>query len=128
MPNYMKLIAIGHLAADPETKQVGDSQVANFRIGVSERFKGRDGQQQERTEWLNCVAWGGLAKVAGEYLRKGAPVMIEGKLVTRSYDKDGEKRYVTDVRLDNLQLLGGKAVVQGAVAPSGAADDESLHF
>ena len=81
--------------------------MATFSIATSERFKGRDGQQQERTEWHNIVAWRGLAEICGKYLHKGRQVYIEGKIQTRSYDdRDGNKRYITEIVADNMQMLG----------------------
>lgn len=116
MPNLNKVMIIGHLGRDPEARQAGDSTVANFTVAVTDRYKSRDGQQQERTEWVNVVCWRRLAEIAQQYLRKGSPVYIEGRLQTRKWqDKDGNDRYTTEVVADNFQMLGGK---QSAQAPA----------
>jgi len=135
-----KVQIIGNLGRDPEIRQAGDSPVADFSVAVTEKFKGRDGQQQERTEWVNVVAWRRLAEVARDYLRKGSQVYVEGKLSTRSWqDKTtGQKRYQTEVVADNIQMLGSKggSSSQGGyerreTAPSydsGANYDDNLPF
>jgi len=105
-----KVILVGNVGKDPEVRHFeNDGAVANFTIATTERgFTTRNGQEiPERTEWHNVVVWRGLAKVVESYVKKGTQVYIEGKLRTRSYDdKDGNKRYVTEVVADNLQLLG----------------------
>lgn len=105
-----KVMVIGNLGRDPEIRQAGDAPVADFSVAVSEKFKGRDGSTQEKTEWVNVVCWRRLAEVARDYLRKGSTVYVEGKLSTRSWtDKtSGQKRYVTEVVADNFQMLGGR--------------------
>lgn len=103
-----KVILVGNLGKDPELRYTpsGDA-VATFSIATSERFKGRDGQQQERTEWHNIVAWRGLGETCGKYLHKGRQVYIEGKIQTRSYDdRDGNKRYITEIVAQTVQFLG----------------------
>jgi len=103
-----KVILVGNLGKDPELRYTpsGDA-VATFSIATSERFKGRDGQQQERTEWHNIVVWRGLAETCGKYLHKGRQVYIEGKIQTRSYDdRDGNKRYITEIVAQTVQFLG----------------------
>ena len=108
-----KVILIGNVGRDPEVRYFeNDRAVANFTLATTERgFTTSSGQQvPERTEWHNIVIWGGLAKVAESYIKKGTQLYIEGKLRTRSWDdKDGIKRYTTEVYVDNLQLLGRKA-------------------
>ena len=115
MASLNKVMLLGNLGRDPETRQAGDSAVSNFSIAVTERFKGRDGQQQERTEWVNIVCWRRLAEIARDYLRKGSQVYVEGKLQTRKWqDKSGADRYTTEVVADNIQMLGGRRDDQGA--------------
>jgi len=108
-----KVILVGNVGKDPEVRYFeNDRAVANFPIATTERgFKTASGQEvPERTEWHNVVIWGGLAKVAENYVRKGTQIYVEGKLRTRSWDdKDGNKRYTTEVYVDNLQLLGRKS-------------------
>jgi single-strand DNA-binding protein len=108
MASLNKIQIIGNLGRDPETRQVGETTVCNFVVAVTERFKGRDGQQQERTEWVQVQAWGRLGEIAQQFLTKGSPVYVEGKLQTRTWEKDGEKRHATEVRAENLQMLGGR--------------------
>lgn len=105
-----RVILIGNLGKDPELRYTpsGDA-VANFSMATSERYKDRSGEQQERTEWHNIVAWRNLAEICGKYLQKGKQVYIEGKIQTRSYDdRDGVKRYITEVIADQMQMLGSK--------------------
>lgn len=106
-----KVMVIGNLGRDPETRQAGDSKVSNFSIAVTERYKGRDDTMQEKTEWVNIVFWGRQAEICEQYLRKGSPVYVEGKLETRSWDdkNSGEKKYRTEVRGLVLQMLGSKS-------------------
>ncbi|NLC71713.1 MAG: single-stranded DNA-binding protein [Desulfuromonadaceae bacterium] len=103
-----KVILIGNLGKDPDLRYTtSGTAVANFTVATSERFKDRNGDQQERTEWHNIVAWRGLAEVCGKYLKKGKQVYIEGKIQSRSYDdRDGNKRYITEIVADQMQMLG----------------------
>ncbi|WP_066632801.1 single-stranded DNA-binding protein [Labilibacter marinus] len=108
-----KVILVGNVGKDPEIRYFeNDRAVANFTIATTERgFTTSSGQQiPEKTEWHNIVVWGGLAKVVESYVKKGTQIYIEGKLRTRSWDdKEGTKRYTTEVYVDNLQLLGRKS-------------------
>ncbi len=105
-----KVILVGHLGADPELRYTPQgSPVANLRIATSESWKNKDGQKEERTEWHRVVAWSKLAELAGQYLTKGRQVYIEGRLQTRSWDdKDGNKRYSTEIVAQNIQFLGAR--------------------
>ncbi len=108
MASINKVILIGNLGQDPELKylQSGDA-VCNFSIATTESWKDRDGNQQDRTEWHNIVAYKRLAEICGEYLKKGKPVYIEGKIRTRSWeDQNGVKRYTTEIIVDQMQMLG----------------------
>lgn len=98
---------IGNLGADPEIRQIqtGDS-VANFRIAVTKKWKGNDGQSNEKTEWVTIVAWKRLAEICGQYLRKGSKVYVSGELQTRKWqDKDGNYRFTTEIVASNIQFL-----------------------
>ena len=108
MASVNKFIGLGTLGRAREVRysQGGDA-VANFSIACTERWKDKSGEKQEKTEWVRCVAFGRTGEVAGEYLRKGNPVYVEGRLQTRQYEKDGQKHYSTEVVVDKLQLLGG---------------------
>src|ERR1700757_1254059 len=102
---------IGNLGKDPEVKYTPQgTPVAKLTIATNERFKGKDGQWQDRTEWHNVVLWQRLAEIAGEYLKKGGKVYIEGRLQTRSWDdkQTGQKKYMTEVVANDLVLLGGR--------------------
>lgn len=102
---------IGNLGADPEIRYTpSGSAVANFNIATTDYFVDKEGQKQERTEWHRIVVWGKQAEHCGEYLGKGRSVYIEGKLQTRSWeDKDGQKRYTTEVVAQLVQFLGSKS-------------------
>lgn len=99
---------IGNLCADPEVRAVGESKVANFRIACNESWKDKNGQKQERVEYITIVAWRQLADIADKYLRKGSKIHVEGKLQTRSWEKDGEKRYSTEIACDSFMMLDGR--------------------
>ena len=102
---------VGRLGRDPELRTFASGdQVVNFSIAVSESWKDREtGEKKERTEWINLVASGGLAKVVGDYARKGSQVTVTGKLRNRKWtDKDGQERYSTEIRVDHFQLTGGR--------------------
>ncbi len=103
-----KVILVGNLGKDPELRYTASgTAVCTFSLATSERFKDRDGQQQEKTEWHNIVAWRQLAEICGKFLVKGKQVYIEGKIQTRSYDdRDGNKRYITEIVADQMQMLG----------------------
>ncbi len=115
-----KVQLIGNLGKDPELKYTPSGvAVATFSIATSESWKDQEGNQQEKTEWHNIVAWRKLAEICGEYLKKGKKVYIEGKLQTRNYEKDGIKRYVTEIVADQLIMLdGGGGTGKGASASS----------
>ena len=106
-----KVILIGNLGADPETRSMPSGMtVTNVRIATSESWKDKaTGAQQERTEWHNVAFFGRLAEIAAEYLRKGSQVFVEGRLRTRKWqDKQGNDRYTTEIVADNMQMLGGR--------------------
>ena len=108
MASVNKVILLGNLGADPEVRYTNTgTAVANFRIATNERWNDKNGATQERTEWHNIVAWGKLAEICGKYLKKGRSVYVEGRLQTRSWDdKDGQKRYSTEIISDRIELLG----------------------
>lgn len=110
MASVNKVILIGNLGADPETRYLpsGDA-VTNIRIATTETWKDKSGEKQEHTEWHRIAFFGRLAEIAGEYLKKGSPVYVEGRLQTRKWqDKDGQERFTTEIRADRMQLLGGR--------------------
>ncbi len=105
-----RVMLIGNLGKDPEVRFTpGGQAVARFSLATSEVFNDREGQRQERTEWHNIVVWGKQAETCGQYLAKGRQVFIEGSIRSRSYDdKDGNKRYITEVNAQRVQFLGGR--------------------
>lgn len=109
MAGVNKVILVGNLGADPETRTIeSGAKVANFSIATTERYKDKNGNAVDKTEWHNIVMWRGLADIAEKYLKKGSQVFIEGKLRTRSWDdQNGNKRYTTEVLADNMTMLGG---------------------
>ncbi|HEY7887000.1 MAG TPA: single-stranded DNA-binding protein [Steroidobacteraceae bacterium] len=118
-----KVILIGHLGADPETRAMpSGSSVANLRIATTESWRDKQsGEQQERTEWHRVALFGRLAEIASEYLKKGSQVYIEGSLRTRKWqDKQGNERYSTEIVGNEMQMLGGRGGGAGA-AQAGAA-------
>jgi len=119
-----KVILIGHLGADPETRAMpSGTTVANIRMATTESFKDKSGEWQERTEWHNVVLFGRMGEVAGEYLRKGSQVYVEGRLRTRKWqDKQGNDRYSTEVVANDMQMLGGRG--GGAAGREGAEGRE----
>jgi single-strand DNA-binding protein len=121
-----KVILIGNLGKDPELRYTpGGAAVVNFPIATNERWKDKEGNQQERTEWHNIVLWGRLAEIANDYLKKGSSVYIEGRLQTRNWeDRDGNKRYTTEIVGNQMQMLGrGEAGGGGRVAETKAGED-----
>lgn len=105
-----KVIAIGNLGHDPETRYVpSGAAVTTFSIACSESWIDKQtGEKKERTEWINCEVWGKMAEACATYLKKGSQCFVEGKLQTDSWDDNGTTKYRTKVRLDNVQFLGGK--------------------
>jgi single-strand DNA-binding protein len=110
MASVNKVILIGNLGRDPETRYTtGGDAVTNLNIATSETWKDKAGEKQEKTEWHRVVLFGRQAEIAGEYLKKGRSVYIEGRLQTKKYtDKDGVEKYSTEIVGDRMQLLGSK--------------------
>ncbi|HHJ11047.1 MAG TPA: single-stranded DNA-binding protein [Bacteroidetes bacterium] len=119
-----KVILIGNVGKDPEVRYLeGNVPVAHFPLATSETYRNRDGEKVTQTEWHNIVVWRGLAKVVEDYVKKGQALYIEGKIRSRSYeDKNGNKRYITEIVADNLQMLGRRGDSEAA-AP--AADEST---
>lgn len=122
-----KVILIGNLGADPEIRYTqSGTPVVNFTIATTERWKDKEGQQQEQTEWHRIVAWRRLAEICGEYLSKGSRVYIEGKLQTRKWqDQSGNDRYTTEVIANEMKMLTprGAGTGEGAGANDGGYGD-----
>ncbi len=118
MSGINKVILVGHLGKDPEVRHLdGGVTVASFPLATSETYN-KDGKRIEQTEWHNIVMWRGLAEVASKYLQKGKLVYIEGKLRTRSFeDKEGHKKYTTEIVAENFTMLGRKSDFEGSTTP-----------
>ena len=104
-----KVILVGHLGADPDMRYTPSGQgVCELRLATSESWNDKNGQRQERTEWHRIVVWGKRAEVCSKYLSKGRQVFVEGRIQTRNYDdKDGNKRYITEIIARDVRFLGG---------------------
>ena len=116
-----KVILVGNLGADPETRYTpSGTAITTIRIATSESWKDKQtGEAQERTEWHRVKFFGRLAEIAGEYLKKGGQVYVEGKLRTEEYEKDGIKRWSTDIIADEMQMLGSRGGAMGEGASGG---------
>src|SRR5258708_2559601 len=132
MGSVNKVMWLGDLGADPELKYTPTSRpLCNLRIATTEVYKDKGGQRQEKTEWHRVTVWGDQAENCSKYLSKGRSVYVEGRLQTRTYDKDGQKHYATDVVADRVVFLaggggagaegGGRRPTGGAGAPAGGA-------
>jgi len=102
MSNLNKCMFMGNLGKDAEVRQAGESKVASFSLAVSEKYK-----DTEKTEWVNCVAWGKLADIAEKYFKKGTKLYVEGKMQTRSWDSENGKQYRTEFVIFSFQFIGG---------------------
>ncbi len=122
-----KVILLGNVGKDPEVKYFdNDVAVASFSLATSETYKDKSGQKQTKTEWHNITAWRGLAKLAENYIKKGTQLYIEGKITTRSWDdKDGNKRYTTEIVANSIQMLGKKDSASTATAAPTPSVDEA---
>lgn len=124
MASINKVILIGNLGRDPEVRYMpsGDA-VANITIATTETWKDKAGEKQEQTEWHRVAMFGKTAEIAGEYLKKGSQVYIEGRLETRKWtDKEGQERFTTEIKADRMQMLGSRS---GGSERMSAPDDES---
>lgn len=126
-----KVILIGNLGKDPEVKYTPQgTPVAKFSLATNDRYKDKDGNWQDRTEWHNITAWARTAEIAGQYLKKGNKVYIEGSLRTHSWDdkQSGQKKYMTEINVNDLVLLGGRGEGGGDSAGSSRSASSSNHF
>lgn len=127
-----RVTLLGNLGKDPEVKYTPQgTAVAKLTLATEDRTKGKDGQWTEKTEWHNVVLWSRLAEIAGEYLKKGGKVYIEGRLQTRSWDdkQSGQKKYMTEVVASELVLLGGDVrKTDNRPQPATVPDDEQIPF
>jgi single-strand DNA-binding protein len=116
MASLNKVMLIGNLGKDPEMRYLPSGEaIANFSVATTDKFKDKNGDMQEATEWHRISFFGRTAEVCGQYLKKGSPVYIEGSIRTRKYTgKDGTEKYATEIRGDRMQMLGGRS---GGTAP-----------
>jgi len=103
MPNYNKVILIGHLGSDPESKQVGDKTVVNFSLATNRKVKG-----EKITDWHKVDVWGQPAEFAKTYFKKGDAVLVEGQVIYRSWEQDGQKKYMTEIQADRVAGISTK--------------------
>ena len=125
MSGVNRVIIIGRLCRDPESRQANGKAVCNFSMATNETWRDTEGEKQERVEYHRIVIWGKLAEVAAKYLTKGSQVYIEGRLQTREWtDKDGQKRYTTEIIANNMTMLDGKG--DNSEKPNNPGIPESL--
>jgi single-strand DNA-binding protein len=119
MASVNKVILVGNLGKDPETRYMTSGEaVTNIRLATTDTWKDKAGEKQERTEWHSIVFYGRQAEIAGEYLKKGRQIYVEGRLQTRKWqDKEGQDRYTTEIVADRMQMLGNRE--GGGGAPMG---------
>jgi len=124
MPALNRVELIGYLGRDPETRFTpSGSKVANFSLAVTSRWRGAEGEAKERTNWFNIEAWGRLGEICQEYLHKGSLVYLEGRLQTEQYEHEGEKRYITKVVAQQLQMLDRKQEEEEPQAVAGEEEE-----
>lgn len=108
MASLNKVMLMGHLGADPETRDANGTLIANLSLATSRKYKDRNGQQVEETEWHRVVLFGRTAEIAQEWLKKGSCIFVEGRLRTRQYeDRQGQKRFTTEIVGENMQFVNG---------------------
>ena len=135
MAGINKVILVGNLGRDPEVRYTpSGTAVANFTLATTESWTDRDGAKQSHTEWHRIVAWRRLGEICGEYLSKGRQVYVEGKLQTRSWEKDGVTRYTTEIVAGDVQFLGGRDFNESGPPPqtsspkNSAPEDDDIPF
>ena len=128
MAGVNKAILVGNLGRDPELRRTqSGSSVASFSLATTERWSDKSGERKDRTEWHNIVAWGKLADLANQYLKKGRSVYIEGRITNRSWDdKDGNKRYKTEIVANQIQFLGSPGDTSSSSAPASEPAGEAF--
>jgi len=127
MASVNKVILIGNLGRDPETRYMPDGgAVANVSIATTDTWKDKNGEKQEKTEWHRVAFFGKLAEIAGEYLKKGSQVYVEGRLQTRKWqDTDGQDKYTTEIIADRMQMLGSRQGMGGGDREGGGERESS---
>jgi single-strand DNA-binding protein len=131
---YNRVVLVGNVGKDPELRYTASGvPVATFSLATSEMWKDKDGQQRERTDWHSIVAWSKLAEIIQEIVKKGSRILVEGKIQTRFYEKNGEKRSVMEIVADNVLLLDGRKSFDDALHAThsngaGSANAEASDF
>ena len=136
MAGVNKVILVGNLGKDPELRYTPSGQaVATFSLATNRKWKDKEGQMQDQTEWHNIVAWGRQAEIAKEYLKKGSPLFVEGRIQYRTYnDREGNKRFITEIVAQSVQMLGRKGAEAAPDMPEETAaeappsSDEEIPF
>jgi single-strand DNA-binding protein len=129
MPALNRVQLIGRLGKDPESKHTPTGKkVAHFSVAVSNRWKTREGETKEYTEWINVEAWGRLGEVSQEYLRKGSLVYVEGRLKTDKYEDKGETKYFTKVVAQMVQFLSDNRTDESLVEQASLTGEEEIEF
>lgn len=127
-----KVVLIGRVGGEVTVKSVGDTQVAEFSLATNEKYKNKNGEQVENTEWHNCVFWRGLAGVVEKHVKKGDLLYLEGKIQTQTWEKDGEKKYKTIIQVSEMKMLGSKggnsAVSEGIPQSNSTNESDALPF
>lgn len=114
MASVNKVIIVGNLGRDPETRYMPEGNaITNISVATTDKWKDKNGEMQEKTEWHRVAFFGKLAEIAGEYLKKGSQVYVEGRLQTREWEKDGVKRYTTEIIANQMQMLGSRQGMGG---------------
>jgi len=128
MASVNKVILVGNLGRDPETRYTtGGDAVTNIRVATTDTWKDKNGEKQEKTEWHTVVFFGRQAEIAGEYLKKGRQVYLEGRLQTRKWqDKEGQDRYTTEIVADRMQMLGSRESGGASSAPADSGEREPV--
>jgi single-strand DNA-binding protein len=126
MASVNKVIIIGNLGRDPETRYMPDGgAITNISVATTDKWKDKNGEMQEKTEWHRVAFFGKLAEIAGEYLKKGSQVYVEGRLQTRKWqDKDGADKYTTEIVANQMQMLGSRPGMGGGRAAEGGGAEE----
>lgn len=130
MAGVNKVLLIGNLGKDPELRYTpGGQPVTSFSLATTERWADKTGQRQERTEWHNIVVWGKLAELCNQYLKKGRSAYVEGRITTRSWDdKDGNKKYRTEIVASQIQFLSSGPGENNAGMPTDSSPGADMHF
>lgn len=127
MASVNKVILVGNLGRDPEVRYMPEGgAIANVSVATTDTWKDKSGEKQERTEWHRVAFFGKLAEIAGEYLKKGSQIYVEGRLQTRKWqDKEGQERYTTEIVADRMQMLGSRGGAGGGTTDFGDRPDRA---